>query len=341
MPQLVRFTVNSSNEITAIHTIAKNDEIKLFGLNYSTNSTYLGKMKFTSSSSEFVGANDSKFRLNSSTQVFVVPFDRTDLEGYSSRMYSASASYLKNTKYYNVEAYDVSGSVSTAKAVVVYDTGVVDIDETSTIAYVTSVSSTTSSGDSDYNKKITAYIYGTGISVSTTTATLYAKESDVEIINLKPGDVILYSLNLKGYIGKMQSVVDVDGDMSSITGLDKGGDNSLNFQILNGLVYASDEDNGIYTVLIANKDNVNDITSSETTETLTVNDSTIVLQYDATATGSNTDPKVTIKDKTLFETIISYKDTETADVKKADEIMVYKLRSSTTTTKTVVYVVKR
>ena len=86
--QLVKYTINSNGEITAIDTAYTNKEYEDL-----TDETILkayevkredgNLMTYKSSSYDFIGAtNSDKFRINSSTQVFLVPLERNHFDSY-------------------------------------------------------------------------------------------------------------------------------------------------------------------------------------------------------------------------------------------------------------------
>jgi len=98
--QLVKYTINSAGAISEIDTGIMSteedptDETTFKGFTVSRKSGNV--MTYKSSSYDFVGENNSKFRINSSTKVFLVPQDRYDFDSYgrkSSSMFKDSENY--------------------------------------------------------------------------------------------------------------------------------------------------------------------------------------------------------------------------------------------------------
>ncbi|MBR0278180.1 MAG: S-layer homology domain-containing protein, partial [Clostridia bacterium] len=198
--QLVKFSVNSSNQINSIETAYINPETEDAGdetlFKYFSVNKNVGKMRFKYSSQDFIGAtNSDKFRINSSTKVFVVPQDRTDFSSYGIK----TSSYFKDETKYEVEPYDVTGSLNIAGAVVVYSTTETEakIDYASHMFLITAISQTTNA-DGVACDKVTGYDVSTAGTV--TTKTVYTSDAGVIRDNYSIGDVIVYALNNKGEV---------------------------------------------------------------------------------------------------------------------------------------------
>ncbi|NLB80415.1 MAG: S-layer homology domain-containing protein, partial [Clostridiaceae bacterium] len=194
LPMLVRYTENSNKEITSLTTVKSDVAESVLDSNklkmYDLGADYNKKFKYSSGNRTLTGPGGTKIIVNNSTVVFVVPYDRSQTDKYMKK----TISYLTNNKSYYVEAYDAEGTIAnakTAKAVVVYESGEIEISSNSPIAIVTSIAAGQGgSDDPDVAFVISGYVYGRG-------QTGELKESLLasNVLNdVKVGDVILYEM---------------------------------------------------------------------------------------------------------------------------------------------------
>lgn len=187
--QLIKYTVNSAGLVTEIETAtpitstAQVDE-EVF------QAYKVGKpMTYDSSSRVFTATDGSSFRINTSTQVYVVPSDRSKDKAY----YRRTNTYFTNGHTYTVEPYDIDKSMSVAGAVVVYGSSSTVSAPTgkTSLFIITNISQV---GERDY---VTGYTISYSGTVKEN-AEFYTETAGVVNGVYKPGDVISYVPNNDG-----------------------------------------------------------------------------------------------------------------------------------------------
>ena len=338
--QLIKYSLNSSGEINSIETVIfgenedPSDDTVFKG--YSVNRPSNKKLTYKSQSYDFVNPNSTsdKFRINSSTQVFVVPLNRSDYDSYGRKSYG----YFKNDRSYIVEAYDVTGSLKVAKAVVVYETEDTQsvIDYSTPVFIITAISSTTNADGNECDRV-------TGIEITTngtvTEKTVYTESSGIikDVYNI--GDVIMYVLNNKGYITRgnntLSRVFSPD-EFASYTrhkNIDSGASNDCD--LYGGLLMGSDPDGNKQQFDIAMTANVSDCESANTAS-FNAGSSVKYFTYEVTESGTK---KISKQDGVLdLSAFPSYNDSIEADPEnpQATKMFVY----STSDSVRMVYVIK-
>ncbi len=333
VPQVVLYTLNNSGDCTSISTIG--DDLSLYNVTYLPEATAgaLNKMQFNSSSNELVGASNTsnnRIKLNSSTQVFIVPHNRADTDEYASKKFDPANPTLIHDAYYHVEAYDMSGT--TAKAVVLYETGAPAVSEQSSIGIVTSISQATNSTYEDYDRRVRAYIYTRSANASAE-STLYLTENDAQGLNA--GDVFIYSLDLKGRVGNVQILLNVDGAMETPVPnpIQLGNVNYSNTKLFGGLVKSvAKESSSITRITFALTNDIDEVESAAI-EDVDPASNNAVLVFD----GSKT-TKVSISELSELNSLDSYEGTSGSS---ADEVFVIQYGANRTTSKNVFYIIKR
>lgn len=320
-PQLVRYSVNASGEVTTIDTINSRD------LNvYDENK----EMTYNSSVNDFK-AGDSRIRINSSTRVFVIPKDRTQSENYASRLHTTSNQYFENGRSYFVEGYDeadVTSGTGISAAIVVYDDGIVELNSTSPIAIVKGISQIATSGD--YDGQIKAVVFGNGRSAGTE-STVPARYSDITSKGLKVGDVFRYATDNKGNVQIMQVVATPNTEIiSKIT--DNYDYNDITLEFFNGMVYGVDIDESRYTFLLTTTSSI------ESYDTTFSTDSNTKVYYYNT---DGNDKKVESVENNFIDSLVKYADTKGTANPEASKVAVFILKDGSRTIQSFVYVVKR
>ncbi len=320
-PMLVRYIQNNSGEITDIKTI-RSGQIELYPLTYDNK----GKMKYDSQKMEFKGGTDSTFRINSTTQVFVVPFDRTDFDKYSKK----TSSYFKNTQSYYIEAYDTTGSLHTASAVIVYESGAVEIDNHSPVAIIKSIKSASNPDDPDFNGKIEVYSVGFEKAFKTEPETLTARYSDVK--NFSVGDVIRYELNGQGYVELIEDLYYVNTPQKVVINTKNNKDPVTGawLALNSGLVYdVDDSDEKIITIMLADSMDPDEISGSDFDFTTKTSTKTVI--YNAAKNTVESD------DEFSFSALGRYGDSN----QQASEVVIIQIMDDNTLKYSVVYVIER
>ncbi|MCK9478131.1 MAG: S-layer homology domain-containing protein [Firmicutes bacterium] len=324
-PMLVRYTQNDKKEITSLQTVESSDlNLHNFGDKSTT------QFKYSTDKYKFTVGTDEMFRISTNTMVFVVPYDRSNSDIYARKDYK----FFKNSESYYVEAYDTSGDFHTAKAVVVYDSGVVEINSSSPVAIIQAKRAEANSDDPDYDGKIDAYVFGyqnTGSSKSIT-----AKYSDLSGYNI--GDVIRYEVNAKGYLELIEKVYDVTGDMENVS-ISTTTDSTTGYKLnLNsGLLYNVDDEGG-ETILLTKVTDPNNANKNDFD--FKILSSTIALGYDATLSSSRRVYPLDGESKFVYSTLDSYTASEQTETVVAQEVLVIQVLRDGNITQSCVYVIK-
>ncbi len=319
--QLIKYTVNTSGKITEIDTVLMSDEedptdetvLSVYEKNSGVEMTY--------NSSEFK-ADGKKFRINSSSQIILVPKDRDEFESYGRK---TSSFFKTNGTAYMVEAYNVTGSLNTAEVVVVYETDATEtvIDGRTSLFIITGITQTTND-EGEPCDKVTGY----QISYSgTVTADKEFLTDGVGVVSgkYKIGDVIMYVTNNKGYVAggenKLECVLDVadftPGQSDVIVYSNTGA------QMTQGLLVGAELDGSKHTFILAMTDDPEECEDAkqETFETSTKN----FFVYDSEKTG---DKKVAKDDSFDLTSLVSYNDTVESGTPNAAKLFVYEYDGS-------------
>ncbi|OQB13249.1 MAG: Surface layer protein precursor [Firmicutes bacterium ADurb.Bin193] len=326
---LIKYSLNSSKEVTDIYTLA-GDELEQTELGYNVSGDEK-TLTYKSSNRQFVGKTEegkqSKFIIDSKTIVFTVPSDRSQLEKYSRT--TGYSKFYSDSKYC-VEAYDATGSTNLAKAVVLYGGAVNDdINERSPTAIVESISTANSPDNSDYNRKITAYMFKSGS--YNVKVLIWATEADAK--NVGAGDVIRFTsfseetkdindgdkkpYKMEIYVneGKLDITVDVSGNIEEVD-INYANDND-HFIMFNGYL-KSYEDNIAQIALTTDK--TKEAIEGADTEEVPVSSSVNVFVYDSEKSASSR-----FETEGSLDEADSYEDTKEMEPFKADEIVVLKI----------------
>lgn len=323
--QLVKYTVNTSGEITEIDTAAisekedPDDETTFKAFEVARQADDL--MQYKSSSYDFIGASNSeKFRINSSTQVFLVPLDRSEFESYGRK----TSSFFKDGSKYIVEAYNVTGGLNIAEAVVVYETdataAVVDYD--SPLFMISAISQTTN--DDGYEcDKVTGYQISSNGTV-TDEKVVYTDSSGVIYGNYSVGDIIMYETDNKGYLNE-DTIIDVlDADnfeagFNHVT--DKKPDSTAYYcELYQGLLVGADVDGSTQMFDIATVDTPAECADGDT-YSFTSSSSTKFFVYDSQEKESE---KISKQESFDITSLASYNDTFETDTPEAAKLFVYR-----------------
>ncbi len=325
--QLIKFKLNSSSEITDIETAYTNPDTEdendetLFKY-YSVAKKTGDVMKYVSSSMDFVGAtNSDKFRINSSTKVFLVPKDVTDYSLYGMKAYS----YFNNGSTYRVEAYNVTGTLNVAGAVVVYQTEETEasVNYSYPMFLITAMSQTTNS-DGVPCDKVVGYNISTSGAVST--KTVYSASAGDISDNYEIGDVIVYAVTNSGEINTktIRKLFSPKDYVAQRTRLDNTKYDGINYysEQFSGMLLGSDLDDTNQMFDIALVQEVSECESAESVS-FNANGNTKYFTYNTKATSNES--KVTQQEGTLdLSSFPSYIETQEKGEPNATKLFVYK-----------------
>lgn len=190
--QLIRYTTNNAGLVTVIDTVIDD------GSTYdklSRDYPYSGPLTYSSSSKSFEG----KFGISTSTTyVFYIPDNRTDIASYSVK----KANFFLSSTKYHVEAYNIATSgTKNAEIVLMYGSNAsIELNANSPVMLVTERKEELGEDDEPVIS-LKGYVNGT-----TTTIT----SSDYSIVrNVDVGDVIRYTLESGNKIAKLEVLLDV------------------------------------------------------------------------------------------------------------------------------------
>ena len=210
--QLVKYTINANGEITEIDTayISENEdpEDETIVKAYEVKRKDENLMTYKSSSYDFIGAtNSDKFRINSSTQVFLVPLERDDFDSYGRK----SSSFFKDGKKYLVEPYNVTGGLNIAEAVVVYETEVTEaVVEYNTPLFIISNISQKPNADGNPSDFVKGYQVTSSGTVSE--KEYYTADTNVIAGEYSVGDALIFVTDNKGYIKEDTIILSLNTD---------------------------------------------------------------------------------------------------------------------------------
>lgn len=312
--QLVKYTINNSGLITAIDTAAISSEedaddetiLKPYDKNKDLE-------KMTYKSSEFTDGSN-KFRIDSSTQIFLVPENRTDFEEYGRK---TSSFFKSNGTKYTIEAYNITGSLNTAAAVVVYATEDIEvgINAETPLFVITKISQKP-------NAEGNACDVVTGYEISRSGGVTANKELYTETVNVingkyEIGDVFMYALDNKGYLttdgNKFKQVLDVDG-FNDYVKFDKDA------EFYQGLLVGASVDGNKQVFVLALTDDINECGDTDIQETFEISTKAF-FSYDS----SKDSDKMIVHDESFDLTSLNaYNDTVEGGEAKAAKVFVYR-----------------
>lgn len=314
--QLVKYTINAAGEITEIDTVVisekedPEDETTLKASEVKRSEGNL--MKYKSSGTTFTGAEKSSFRINSSTEVFLVPLDRGDHDAYGRK----SSSFFKDGRSYMVEPYNVTGGLNTAEVVVVYETDATEavVEYNTPIFIITSISQKPNADGEDSDLVKGFQVTSSG---SVSEKEYYTSEVDVIAGEYSVGDVIIFVTDNKGYIKEDSIILALDADdFESDSKSIKTGSTSHHTDLYKGLLKGADDDG---TFVLSFVDDVEECEDGDN-ETFTATSSVKFFVYDPEATGSK---KITQQDGFDLTSLASFNETVETDSPEAAQLFVY------------------
>ena len=308
--QFIRISTNSSNEIDNVITVTdtgkeNTDSSKL--VTYATLDAY----KVTNTALKLASDSSTKHSLKSTTPLFVIPSDRSDINAYALKQ-AISNNTLNSTGTYNIESYDLNTSKYPA-FLAVY--GVSNIQSGTPISIDTNFSVLTEDIleeviDGEVANVIPTY----------TTATEISKKRLAD--NYSPaigkGDFVLFGYDSDGYVNETKICLDYDNIKNVLSGSTydwtstdfhkeytsdselKGATTSkkLSFSMYNVLQTLTDE-NQLYVT--RKPFDANGETTDTSYETIRISSSTKIVRYDEdedefTPYAAGTDTLLTIND---------------------------------------------
>ena len=308
--QFIRISTNSSNEIDNVITVTdtgkeNTDSSKL--VKYAT----LDEYKVTNTALKLASDSSTKHSLKSTTPLFVIPSDRSDINAYALKQ-AISNNTLNSTGTYNIESYDLNTSKYPA-FLAVY--GERNIQSGTPISIDTNFSVLTEDIleeviDGEVANVIPTY----------TTATEISKKRLAD--NYSPaigkGDFVLFGYDSDGYVNETKICLDYDNIKNVLSGSTydwtstdfhkeytsdselKGATTSkkLSFSMYNVLQTLTDE-NQLYVT--RKPFDANGETTDTSYETIRISSSTKIVRYDEdedefTPYAAGTDTLLTIND---------------------------------------------
>lgn len=254
--QPIRYATSTSNGETVFSAFETIDNESLssgkivpYGFNNSVNENkemFANGGSLTYNSYSFKKGENVQFKVNSSTVVYLVPYDLTNNSGYKKATYS----YFSNGYSYVVEPYDIENG-NTAKYVICYlkkdQTSSTKINTGTPVSFIESVSQYTHEGSETY--KIAYYQPG---SADVKEAVVDPDKSDImdKVSKLQPGDVIKFATD-SNLITNVQTVY-YEGALTAETGsVQNGNPNHIRrddttgdkyYQAIRGTIYDLDEE---------------------------------------------------------------------------------------------------
>lgn len=207
--QFIRISTNSSNEIDNVITVTdtgkeNTDSSKL--VKYAPLGTYT-----VTSTALKLSDGTTKHSLKSSTPLFVIPHDRTDVDNYAVKA-SISSNSLKDGISYSLESYDLNTSKYPA-FLAYYPAEGVELSSGVPISIETNFSVVTDNTgeeviDGEVAKMISTY----------TTATDLSKKrlSDKFSSSVSKGDFVLFGYDSDGYVNAENICIDYSDDIQPI-----------------------------------------------------------------------------------------------------------------------------
>jgi len=319
--QLVKYTINAAGEITEIDTAVISekedpDDETTFKA-YEVARKAGNEMQYKSSSYDFIGAsNTDKFRINSSTEVFLVPLDRGDHDAYGRK----SSSFFKDGSKYIVEAYNVTGGLNIAEAVVVYETEATEavVEYNTPIFIITSISQKPNADGEDSDLVKGFQVTSSG---SVSEKEYYTSEVDVIAGEYSVGDVIVFVTDNKGYIKEDTIILALDADDFE-AGKEhiKEGSSTHYTDLYKGLLVGADLDGTTQAFDLALVDDIEDCADTDKIYSGRASTSVKFFVYDPEATGSK---KITQQDGFDLTSLASFNETVETGSPEAAQLFVY------------------
>lgn len=324
--QLVKYTINASGEITEIDTVTVSEKedaadetiVKAFKVARKDGDL----MQYKSSSYDFIGASNSdKFRINSSTQVFLVPLDRSEFESYGRK----SSSFFKDGSKYIVEAYNVTGGLNIAEAVVVYETEATEavVEYNTPLFIITGIAQTTNKDGYECDK-VTGYQINSG---GTVTADMVVYTSSLGVIsnNYSVGDIIIYVTDNKGYLKEDSIINALDADKFKTQEIViKEGSTTHSTELYSGLLVGADIDGTSQMFDLALTNAAVDCADAEVYSNKATS-STKFFVYDS---GAKDSEKITQQESFDLTSLASYNETYETGTPEAAKLFVYEYYGS-------------
>ncbi|MBR5518777.1 MAG: S-layer homology domain-containing protein [Clostridia bacterium] len=319
--QLVKYTINAAGEITEIDTAVISekedpaDETTFQAFEVARKAENM--MQYKSSSYDFIGAsNTDKFRINSSTEVFLVPLDRGDHDAYGRK----SSSFFKDGSKYIVEAYNVTGGLNIAEAVVVYETEATEaVVEYNTPIFIISSISQKPNADGEDSDLVKGFQVTSSGSVSE--KEYYTSEVDVIAGEYSIGDVIIFVTDNKGYIKEDSIILALDADDFEADHIKiKEGSSTHYTELHKGLLVGADLDGTTQAFDLALVDDVEDCADTDDIYSGRASSSVKFFVYDPAASGSK---KITQQDSFDLTSLASFNETVETGSPEAAQLFVY------------------
>ncbi len=320
--QLIKYTINQAGLISEIETAVTTSEedptdesvFKPFTVARKTGNL----MTYKSSSSDFIGASSTdKFRINSSTKVFFVPSDRSDYESYGIK----TKSLFKDGRSYIVEAYDITGSLNIAGAVVVYESDATKakIEYNTPLFIITGIKQ---SIKDEINRDV---VTGCQISYngSVSEKTIYGESAGM-FNGYSIGDVIMYVEDNKGYVTDtattLNRVVDADNFVADSWYLGNKSSGTAYSEFVTGLLYGAGVDGSSQMFDIATVNTAAECATAEAIS-LTASSSVKYFVYDSAETDNS--KKITQQDALDLTAFPAYLETCNSGTPSATKMFVY------------------
>ena len=287
--QFIRISTNASNEIDNVITVTdtgkeNTDSSKL--VTYAA----LDEYKVTNTALKLASDSSTKHSLKSTTPLFVIPSDRSDVNAYALKQ-AISNSSLSSTGTYNIESYDLNTSKYPA-FLAVY--GVSNIQSGTPISIDTNFSVLTE----DIAEEVIDGEVANVISTYTTDTKISKKRlADNYSPAIGKGDFVLFGYDSDGYVNETKICLDYDNIKTVLSGSTydwtstdfhkeytsdselKGATTSkkLSFSMYNVLQTLTDE-NQLYVTRKAF--DANGETTDTSYETIRISSSTKIVRYD-------------------------------------------------------------
>lgn len=206
--QLITYEINSENVITRMQTADSNyigvdeEEPDKFTLNYS------GTGKYRKNNLCF----NSKYLIDSTTPIFLVPYDG-ERDGYAVK----NASYLTNSYIYNISVYDIDEFMY-ASAIVLKENLIEPENMRNKRPLIVTEILNGVNDDGDQAIIVEGYQQGSKVSLALANENMNDNRGNVQVRNLKAGDVIQYGTNAKGEINVVQLLYRAQTNELSIAG---------------------------------------------------------------------------------------------------------------------------
>ena len=318
--QLVKYTINANGEITEIDTayISENEdpEDETIVKAYEVKRKDENLMTYKSSSYDFIGAtNSDKFRINSSTQVFLVPLERDDFDSYGRK----SSSFFKDGKKYLVEPYNVTGGLNIAEAVVVYETEVTEaVVEYNTPLFIISNISQKPNADGNPSDFVKGYQITSSGTVSE--KEYYTADTNVIAGEYSVGDALIFVTDNKGYIKEDTIIPALDTDnFEAGKKTISTGSTTHQTDIYRGLLIGADMDGTTQIFDLALTNNVEECASADTYPGR-ASSSVKFFVYDSDAKSNE---KITQQDSFDLASLASYNATKDTETPQAAKLFIY------------------